>query len=133
MRARTVIATEPMMHQPTCAFERPISARTTGIKGAIPNHAKKQRKNASHDRWNARIGGVDTSSRLIRVARPSERMGHSKVSGVSFTSPTIFSGPLPPLRGRVEDGRHHRARGLENKAENSSLNRFRVGRDLPGR
>jgi hypothetical protein len=28
----------------------------TGISGAIPNHPKKHRKNASHVMWNARIG-----------------------------------------------------------------------------
>ena len=69
-----MIATEPMISQPTWSFVRPISARTTVISGAIPNQAKKQRKNANHDRWNARICGVVRSNRLIRVALPSCRI-----------------------------------------------------------
>src|SRR5207302_6248037 len=33
------------------------SSRITGISGATPNQAKKQRKKASHVMWNARICG----------------------------------------------------------------------------
>jgi type IV secretory pathway TrbF-like protein len=39
-----------------------------GINGAIPNHPKKQRKNASHVMWNARIGALEKSAKRIRVA-----------------------------------------------------------------
>src|SRR5579871_3737342 len=40
----------------------------TGIRGAMPNHPKKQRKNASHVMWNARMGALEKSARRIRVA-----------------------------------------------------------------
>src|SRR5689334_16807884 len=62
------MATEPMMHQPTCDFVRCNSSRTTFIKGAMPNQAKKQRKKANHVMWNARIGGVEKVNRLMRAA-----------------------------------------------------------------
>jgi hypothetical protein len=41
-----------------------------GISGATANHAKKQVKNASHDKWNARIGMLEKFHNWIRVARP---------------------------------------------------------------
>ena len=50
---------------PICSWLRPRSFRTTGISGAIPNHPKKQRKNVIQVIWNARIGGVLKSRRLI--------------------------------------------------------------------
>ena len=34
----------------------------------MPNHAKKQRKKAIHDIWNARICGVEKLNKLIREA-----------------------------------------------------------------
>jgi hypothetical protein len=34
----------------------------------MPNHAKKQRKNAIHDMWNARICGVENENSAMRVA-----------------------------------------------------------------
>ena len=40
----------------------------TGIKGATANHAKKQTKNASQLRWNARIAGVENENRRMLVA-----------------------------------------------------------------
>jgi hypothetical protein len=39
-----------------------------GISGAIPNHPKKQRKKVIHVMWNALMGGVLKSRRLIFVA-----------------------------------------------------------------
>ena len=56
------------MHQPTCSFVSASSVRTTDISGAMPNQAKKQRKNAIHDMWNARICGVEKLSSAMRVA-----------------------------------------------------------------
>ena len=67
-RATTVIDTEPMTSQPICDCVRAISSRTTFMSGAMPNHAKKQRKNANHVMWNARICGVDTLNSRMRVA-----------------------------------------------------------------
>ena len=52
-----VIATDPMMHHPTCDLVRCSSLRMTPINGATPNHAKKHRKKANQDMWNARIAG----------------------------------------------------------------------------
>src|SRR6187397_3063656 len=66
--ATIVIATDPITHQPTCCLEKWSSSRTTDISGAIPNHAKKHRKKAIHDMWNARICGVANASNEIRVA-----------------------------------------------------------------
>jgi len=40
----------------------------TGIRGAMPNHPKKHRKNAIHDMWNARMGALEKSARRMRVA-----------------------------------------------------------------
>jgi hypothetical protein len=57
-----------MIVLPICVFVRPRSSLTTAINGAIPNHPKKQRKNANHVIWNARICGVLRLNRLIRVA-----------------------------------------------------------------
>ena len=42
--------------------------RTTGIKGEMPNQAKKQKKKASQERWKARICGVFARNRSIRTA-----------------------------------------------------------------
>ena len=67
-RATTVIATDPMTSQPICDCVSAISSRTTFMSGAIPNHAKKHRKNANHVMWNARICGVDTLNSRMRVA-----------------------------------------------------------------
>src|SRR3954471_11335089 len=67
-RAKTVMPTEAMMMLPICAFERPRSARTIGINGAIPNHPKKHRKNVNQVTWNARIGAVLKVKRLILEA-----------------------------------------------------------------
>ncbi len=68
------MATEPITHQPTCDFVSPISSRTIVINGAMPNQAKKQRKNAIHDMWKARICGVEKLNKWIRVALPLLRM-----------------------------------------------------------
>ena len=67
-RATTVIDTDPMTSQPICDCVRAISSRTTFMSGAMPNHAKKHRKNANHVMWNARIWGVDTLNSRMRVA-----------------------------------------------------------------
>ena len=67
-RARIVIDTEAIIVFPICFFVRPSSSSTLTIRGAIPNQAKKQRKNANHDMWNARICGVFSENRSIRVA-----------------------------------------------------------------
>jgi hypothetical protein len=72
MRAIIVIDTDPIMHQPTCSLLSPNSARTIGINGAIPNQAKKHRKNANQLMWNARICGVFRLKRSMRVALPEE-------------------------------------------------------------
>jgi hypothetical protein len=53
---------------------RCISSRTIDINGAMPNQAKKQRKNANHDMWNARICGVVKLNSEIRVALAEESM-----------------------------------------------------------
>ena len=53
-----MVATEAMIDHPTCSLVSCSSSRTTAISGAMPNHAKKQRKNANHDMWNARICGM---------------------------------------------------------------------------
>ena len=66
--AMIVPATEPMMHQPTCAAVSAISSRTTFISGAIPNHEKKQMKKAIHAMWNARICGEEKFASSMRVA-----------------------------------------------------------------
>src|ERR1051326_5329935 len=42
------------------------------MRGAIANQAKKQRKNATHVVWNARIWGIEKFRSLIRVALPLE-------------------------------------------------------------
>src|SRR5208337_3159736 len=67
-RAKTVDAVEAMMHQPTCSGVNWNSFRTTGIRGVMPNQAKKQKKKASHVRWNARICGVEKRKSSIRSA-----------------------------------------------------------------
>ena len=67
-RATTVMATDPMTSQPICDWVSAISSRTIFISGAMPNQAKKQRKNANHDMWNARICGVPMLKIRIRVA-----------------------------------------------------------------
>src|SRR5579871_5309221 len=77
-RKKTVTATEPMISQPICSFVSPSSFRMMGIKGASPNHEKKHRKNAIHDRWNARICGVSMRNNSIRSAGRMD-------SGDSFT------------------------------------------------
>ena len=56
-RAIIVTATEAMIDQPICSLVSDYSSRTTDINGAIPNQAKKHRKNANHDMWKARICG----------------------------------------------------------------------------
>ena len=76
-RASTVIATEAITELPICCLVRCSSSRTTGISGAIPNHPKKHRKNASHDMWNARIGALVKSLSRIRVALRSVFIGDS--------------------------------------------------------
>ena len=53
---------------PICSLVRCSSSRMTGISGAMPNQPKKQRKNASHVMWKARIGTLRKSSRRIAVA-----------------------------------------------------------------
>ena len=63
-----VMATEAMIVLPICALVRLSSSRTIAMSGAIPNHAKKHRKNANQDMWNARMGRVDKENRLIWVA-----------------------------------------------------------------
>ena len=67
-RAMTVAATEPMTSQPICDCVSAISSRTIVMSGAMPNQAKKQRKNANHVIWNARICGVSILNSRIRVA-----------------------------------------------------------------
>ena len=57
-----------MIEFPVCAFVRCSSCRMTGISGAMPNQLKKQRKNAIHDMWNARIGALEKSARRMLVA-----------------------------------------------------------------
>ena len=67
-RATTVMATEPTISQPICDCVSAISSRTIFMSGAMPNQAKKQRKNANHVMWNARIWGVLMLKSRIRVA-----------------------------------------------------------------
>src|SRR4029079_13109042 len=67
-RTRTVIATEAMVRFPICALVKWNSWRITGISGAMPNHPKKHRKNASHVMWNARMGALEKSLRRMRLA-----------------------------------------------------------------
>jgi hypothetical protein len=52
------------------------------MSGAIPNHAKKQRKNETQDTWKARIGRELTLNSLIRVALRDGCTGASS-SGVA--------------------------------------------------
>jgi hypothetical protein len=73
-RAKIVTATEPMMHQPTCSLVSCNSPRTTAISGAMPNQAKKHKKKAIHDMWNARMFGVERLNSAMRVALPSASM-----------------------------------------------------------
>ncbi len=68
IRTRMVIETEAITELPTWAFVRCSSSRMMGINGAMPNQPKKQRKNAIHDMWNARIGALEKSASRIRVA-----------------------------------------------------------------
>src|SRR5262245_52883765 len=63
-RATIVIATEAMMAHLICDLESASSSRITGMSGATPNQAKKQRKNASHDMWNARICGISSRKKF---------------------------------------------------------------------
>src|SRR5262245_14881434 len=74
------MATDPITHQPICCFDKCISSRTTDISGAMPNHAKKHRKKAIHDMWNARICGVANVSRDMRVALWLTSMANVRVS-----------------------------------------------------
>ncbi len=62
------MATEAIIELPTCCLVRCSSPRMIGISGASPNQPKKQRKNASHVTWKARIGALWKSSSLICVA-----------------------------------------------------------------
>jgi hypothetical protein len=73
-RANTVMATEPTMHQPTCSAVRCNSSRTIFINRAMPNHAKKHRKNAIHDMWKARMAGDVKSNSAMRAALALERI-----------------------------------------------------------
>ena len=73
-RATTVTDTDPMTSQPICDWVSAISSRTIFMSGAIPNQAKKQRKNANHVTWNARIGGEPMEKSRIRVALPVTSM-----------------------------------------------------------
>src|SRR5579862_702121 len=76
-RESTVMATDPTMHQPTWSGVSFNSSRTTFIRGAMPNQAKKQRKNANHDMWKARIAGVEKENSAIRDAFPSADITNS--------------------------------------------------------
>src|SRR5438270_1135259 len=67
-RIRTVPATDAITVFAICSGVRPRSARTTGMSGAIANHAKKTEKNASHVMWNARICGVESEKSSMRRA-----------------------------------------------------------------
>ena len=90
------------MHQPTCSFVSASSDRTTDIKGAMPNQAKKHRKNAIHAMWNARICGVENLKSEMRVALAEESIcGRPRTKG--FDEPvnrlppppaTFYEGPL---------------------------------------
>src|SRR5580698_4385919 len=60
------------MHQPTWSAVRCNSSRTTFIKGAMPNQAKKHRKKAIHDMWKARMGAAEKLNSAIRAALASE-------------------------------------------------------------
>ena len=71
------MATEPTMHQPTCSGVSFSSSRTIFISGAMPNQPKKQKKNASHDMWKARIAGVEKLNSAIRDAFPSADITNS--------------------------------------------------------
>ena len=73
-RATTVMDTDPMTSQPICDWVSAISSRTIFMSGAIPNQEKKQRKNANHVMWNARICGVRMEKSRIRVALPVTSM-----------------------------------------------------------
>src|SRR5262245_54616619 len=92
-RATIVMATEPITHQPICSFEKCISSRTTDISGAMPNHAKKHRKKAIHDMWNARICGVANDSREMRVALSFVAMADSQFSQRMNVAGAVRHGP----------------------------------------
>ena len=79
--ATTVTATDPMMIQPICDCVSPISSRTSIISGAMPNQAKKQRKNANQLMWNARICGVEKLKTRIRTALPVTSIAGSLRAG----------------------------------------------------
>jgi hypothetical protein len=54
-RAKMVADTAAMMVLPTCGLVNPKSARMAGMRGAIPNHPKKQTKKVIHVMWKVRI------------------------------------------------------------------------------
>ncbi len=67
-RAKIVMATEAINELYRCSFVSPSSSLTTAKSGAIPNQAKKHKKKANHDMWNARICGVLSENRSMLVA-----------------------------------------------------------------
>ncbi|MDC0685412.1 hypothetical protein POL72_47340 [Sorangium sp. wiwo2] len=74
-----MIPTAAMLMLAICSLVSPNSPLMTGISGATANHAKKQAKNASQVKWNARIAGVDSENSSILVALVAWVMGPRKV------------------------------------------------------
>ena len=68
------MATDAMIVQPIWSLVRPSSFRTTGISGAMPNQAKKQRKKANHVMWKARIWGMSSRKKLLQRTLNPARM-----------------------------------------------------------
>src|SRR5579872_1262435 len=96
MRTTMVMATEAMTELPIWALVRWSSSRMIGIKGAMPNHPKKHRKNAIQLMWNARMGALVKSARRMLVALVRTVMSQfslvESVNTGSYGETTFFDG-----------------------------------------
>src|SRR6188472_922255 len=95
-----VPATDAITLSATCAFVKPRSARTSGISGARPNQPKKQRKNAIHVMWKARMGGVLKLNRRILVAFIGYTTAVVKVENHWAAGPRLAAAEAASLGGR---------------------------------
>src|SRR3990167_300111 len=76
-RAKNVSATEAITLVPICCRLKPRSSRISGMSGATANHPTNEVKNASQLMWKARIGGLEKSASLMRVARSPDSISAS--------------------------------------------------------
>ena len=98
IRATIVAATLASMLSLTSTGESCKSSRITGMSGATANQEKNAAQNATHVRWNARMGAVSMRNNSMRCAFPcSVTRSTSGLLPVAIDAPSVGS----PLRVRV--------------------------------